>query len=126
MPNHNTHFIVINIRGTSKYKFEGIRKQRRCPCNSWTEHWNNFTGGKRITCAVLGCSRLANRGGHVISTDGRRDRLWWIVPICATHNDWRNRGEMVIDSRSKLVLANMWLTCKKPKTRGNQDAKSSR
>lgn len=113
MLNHNNCLITRNLKGTTNYKLSGEKvKRRRCRCGSWIEHWRKFTGGKRVTCAVIGCNNLAKCGAHVVSTDGRRDQQWWIVPVCSNCNHYRNIKEMKIDRRSWLVSANMWLTCK--------------
>ena len=102
-PNKNTHFIVKNIQGTSVY---------RCGCRSWIDHWRRATKADRLTCAVMGCGNLAAVGAHVISTDMRRDRQWWIAPFCRYHNLHTNKNEMFLDSRIVLVSANQMLTCK--------------
>jgi hypothetical protein len=102
MPNHNTHYIVKNINHTSG---------RSCNCKSWLEHWYRGTGQSRTTCCVIPCSKKAEVGAHVLLTDGRRTGQWWIVPMCKEHNHHTNKADMVIDSRTDLISANVSQTC---------------
>jgi hypothetical protein len=100
MPNHNTHKIVRNLRGTSG---------RRCSdgCASWIEHFRVHANLKAATCAFRGCTRTDLVGAHVLHTDGRTSNRWWIVPLCKGHNHYSNEEEMVLvkDLKHRLVPA---------------------
>jgi hypothetical protein len=101
MPNMHSHYLVRNLKSTSG---------RACACGSWIQHWRNETGSKRQLCAALGCTRDAIHGAHVYLLDNRHDWSWWIVPLCASCNHWRNDREMYIDCRVELVPANTQIT----------------
>ncbi len=101
-PNKNTHYIVKNLHGTT-----GLT----CGCGSWLAHWRNGAFSARESCAVLGCGRAAMVGAHVISTDRRTDRQWWIAPFCHFHNHHTRDDEFFLDSRITLVSANKAYTC---------------
>lgn len=96
MANHNTHFIVRNVAGTT-----GLR----CSCGNWLAHWRKHSGSRRTTCAQLGCQNPVEVGAHVESTDGRRVPKVWIAPLCKTCNHLGNVMEMPLDSRTYLVPA---------------------
>jgi len=100
--NHNTHYIVKNINGTSK---------NQCNCNSWLEHWENFTGLIAGDCSVRGCTNEATVGAHVLITDGRTPNKWWIVPMCHEHNHYTNYDEMILNKTVVLAPANVSETC---------------
>lgn len=100
IPNHNTHYLILNIDGTSGLK---------CGCGSWINHWRRFTRGTRNTCSVLGCQRTDIVGAHVLLADNRRNSDWWIVPLCNKHNHYQEG--MWIDSRTKLASADPDVTC---------------
>ena len=97
MPNHNTHLIVKNAEGTS-----GLTTPDRRP---WIDYWRAMTGNNRATCARLGCSNQVMVGAHVEFIDQRRSRNLYIVPLCSRCNNWRNREQMIIDSRTAVVEA---------------------
>ncbi len=96
MPNHNTHFIVENAVDTSGHV---------CRCRSWIQHWRNFSGGTRRTCAQLGCQNEARVGAHVVHADRRRRPTMHIAPLCHSCNHWANGARMIIDQRTWLVPA---------------------
>jgi hypothetical protein len=83
-PNKNTHYVVKNLRGTTKLK---------CSCGSWLDHWRNGARSQRATCAAIvngrPCGRTAEVGAHVVSVDRRTDCRWWIAPFCKKHNHYR-------------------------------------
>lgn len=99
-PNHNTHFIVENIDGTSHLKARQV-----CGCKDWTTHWRKHTGSRRTTCMVLGCSRPVEVGAHVRLIDGRRTDAPHIAGLCKGHNHPTQTLEMALDARSALIEA---------------------
>jgi hypothetical protein len=104
-PHRNSHWKLLNIKGTSDNK---------CVCNSWLDHWYNYTDSSRETCAVVPCSNPAQVGAHVQVDDWRSDFSWWIAPLCHKHNrDRENKREMYLDKRSTLVSANAAETCQR-------------
>ena len=102
--NMNTHDKVKNIIGSEQSKMQ-------CSCGSWIQHWRNYTGSKRIRCAVYGCNKDAKVGGHVISVDGRRKNHRYIVPICGSCNSSHNTEDMFIEKGVELIWANKQGTC---------------
>jgi hypothetical protein len=103
-PNRNSHWCVLNLRGTSMNK---------CECASWLAHWRNYTDSQRVICAAVPCNRPAAVGAHVLIDDWRSDFSWWIVPLCSMHNHHTNTREMYIDFRTTLVSANAAETCQR-------------
>lgn len=69
---------VKNIGGTSGYS-----SPCTC-CDTWIGHWRKWTGSRRSTCAIAGCSGKAV-GAHVRKSRST-DQRWYIVPICHRHN----------------------------------------
>jgi hypothetical protein len=92
---------VSNINGTT---------DRACNCGSWFAHWRKLSGQSlSLCCPMQSCIEPPEVGAHV-QKDGSRDRNWYIVPLCKTHN--RETGKSLdIDSRVKLVSANVSGTC---------------
>lgn len=101
-PNMNTHFLVVNVDGTT-----GLR----CGCRSWIRHWQKYSFGTRQVCTVLGCTNVAEVGAHVRSVDYRRDQDMWIAPLCKTCNSNHNIAPYYLDSRSKVVRAEKMEKC---------------
>lgn len=101
-PNKNTHWQVRNLNGTSGLK---------CQCGSWLAHWYNYTRSRRTTCAVVSCSRQAEVGAHVCSTDRRTDVKWWIAPFCKGHNHYSFTDAVFLKSEIELVSANKAYSC---------------
>ncbi|MGK2255248.1 MAG: hypothetical protein ACI8Y6_000539 [Brevundimonas sp.] len=101
--NCNTHCLVRNENGTSR--------RRRCACGTWIEHHRSQGGGRRTTCARMGCGGRAEVGAHVKFVDRRRGRGSWIVPFCRGCNHPSNTEAMFIDSRTMLVSARRSFTC---------------
>ncbi|MFM2119771.1 MAG: hypothetical protein RL722_1239 [Pseudomonadota bacterium] len=98
----NAHYCVLNLKGTSK---------NSCGCASWLRHWRNYAKTRRIYCAEFRCNRRAEVGAHVLIDDWRSSFSWWIVPLCKSHNHYRNTKEMYLDRSVTLVSANVALTC---------------
>ena len=101
-PNKNTHFLVKNLEGTSK---------RKCKCGSWIEHWRKFTGLNWSRCAVMNCGKKAEVGAHVIGMDERMKKQWWIAPFCKTHNFYKMKEMVYLDSRTVMASANVSISC---------------
>lgn len=94
---------VTNLQGT---------EPNACKCGSWLQHWKNFSGQVLpTTCAEVSCSNKPEHGAHV-QIDGSSDKSWYIVPLCAAHNN--KKGETLeIANWVKLVSANKSETCEK-------------
>lgn len=98
MPNKHTHFSVKNVSSTSG---------RQPPGPSWLDRLKELGGSQRKTCAVLGCTRTDVVGAHVQIADKRHTKEQWIAPLCKGHNHYTNKDEMFLDSRTKMVSANV-------------------
>jgi len=64
-PNRNAHFKVLNIQNT------GDRKCRKC--DGWLDHWYNYSGSRRGTCAIVPCGNPAEVGAHIQIDEWRHD-----------------------------------------------------
>jgi len=95
--------IVKNLNNTSTNK---------CKCDSWLDHWKEFSGKSvPTTCPVIDCSNKSEVGGHV-QKDSKSDNSWYIIPLCKEDNN--KRGECLTVSNSvALVSANISKTCGK-------------
>jgi len=78
---------VRNISGTAD--------NPPCPCGSWLDHWKNYTGFDNPACAVGGCEKRANVGGHVLKAGG--DMTQYIIPLCYEHNNKRDGVLEIMD-----------------------------
>jgi len=94
--NHNTHFIVRNLNGSTRHTRKG---------QSWADYYREQSRSKRTMCAVLGCSNQFEVGAHVKITDRRTNNSWYIAPFCKYHNHHSNTDEMLLDKRVVLVSA---------------------
>jgi hypothetical protein len=86
---------VKNIR-------EGSR-DTACGCGSWIRHWENGSGEERGVCCAVGCSNAADRGGHV-QLKNSEDRSWYIIPICAEHNNRFGEEYEIYDDTSLVPV----------------------
>ena len=77
-----------------------------CKCNSWLDHWEKFTNGKAVYCSVIGCTKSAELGGHVIRQNGT-DKSHYIIPLCSKCNKLTDAFE----TNATLVSANVQRTC---------------
>lgn len=80
-----------------------------CHCNSWLDHWKNYSNSFLIGCAATGCYNDAEVGGHVVFIN-RQDKNHYIIPICKSCSNLREtyRVRMV----TTFVSADMLKTCK--------------
>lgn len=92
---------VKNLNGTS---------DRECSCDSWTAHWENWTGKTATTCANTACDEFAEVGAHVKKV-GADDDATYIVPLCKACNQLED--EFSVDQ--ELAPANVAKTCGKGK-----------
>ena len=75
--------------------------------SSWLSFWKDMKGirqSESVICANLACTYSARHGGHVKkvkSDDGR----WYIVPLCVSCNEDKDK-EFVVDA-SSLVRASI-------------------
>lgn len=102
MENYNSHWVVRNLRGTTKNK---------CACKSWIAHWRAATRSQRAKCCRLSCNETAAVGAHVQIVDGRASGQWFIVPFCKSCNHYRNYDLMYIKRDVVMISANLALTC---------------
>ena len=56
--------------------------------NSWKEYWEDKKNRFFSKCSCVTCSEKAVFGGHVKMVHGTNK--WFIVPICARHNNVAN------------------------------------
>lgn len=94
---------VKNINGTSA---------NTCKCGSWLNHWMQYSRKPLPAyCSEVTCSQKPEVGAHV-QMDSAFDRIWYIVPLCKSHN--AKYGESLnISIDATLVLANVADTCGK-------------
>ncbi|MDC0933490.1 hypothetical protein OAR97_06530 [Arcobacteraceae bacterium] len=92
---------VRNLNGTSS---------NRCKCNSWLEHWENFSNQTVKQCVVNGCINIPTVGGHIQKT-GLADQSWYIIPICKSCNG-KYGEELEVTDKVNLISANVNYTCK--------------
>lgn len=93
--------LISNINGTAQYA---------CACESWLQHWVNFSGWPvPAFCPVVGCLNRRLVGAHVqIAGDNR----WYIFPLCAACN--QADGALDVSDVYPLVSANQAYTCARP------------
>jgi hypothetical protein len=96
MANFNTHWVVRNTAGSSRFP-------RQCSCTSWIKHWKAATGSTRIVCARWSCGDKAVDGAHVQIMDGRASKEWYIVPFCADCNRSKHKDWMFLKRNVELV-----------------------
>ncbi len=101
--NRNSHFLVRNENGTSR--------RPRCLCGTWIGHYHGQGGGRRTTCARMGCRGAAEVGAHVKFVDRRHGRGSWIAPLCRGCNHPSNQSAMYLDRRPILISARRSFTC---------------
>jgi hypothetical protein len=86
----------MKVRNLQEYS-----RPPKCGCGSWIHHWENGSGEDKWLCCATGCLNDADRGGHVQLKDSE-DRRWYIIPICAKHNNKFGK-EFEIDDDTALV-----------------------
>lgn len=89
-----------NLNGTA---------DNQCKCDSWIEHYKNFSDGQPIICSVVKCDGFATYGGHVQKANAK-DNHWYIVPLCR-HCNTRKNQELALENNTDLVSANVSKTC---------------
>jgi hypothetical protein len=70
-------------------KVKNLKEESRkpsCGCGTWIHHWEKGSGKKKGDCCGTNCPNDADRGGHVQKKDVNDDS-WYIIPICAKHNN---------------------------------------
>ena len=69
-------------------QFKNSNGSRTISCCSGNAllHWERNTGRKAKQCSVLGCTKKAEHGGHVINCHGNASRRQYIIPLCRKHN----------------------------------------
>lgn len=96
---------VQNINGTS---------DNECKCGSWKAHWEKYNeNGDEwpMLCSEVGCIESATEGAHVQKED-EKDKNWYIIPLCKTHNGLHGKELEVVASTS-FAPANCSETCGK-------------
>lgn len=92
---------VNNVNGTSA---------SNCKCGSWLEHWKKFSGqSSPAYCSEKACTKKPDVGAHV-QKDNSTDKGWYIVPLCAGHNQQTGKSLDLMESVT-LVTANVSQTC---------------
>lgn len=91
---------VINLQAAS---------DSRCNCDTWLDHWKNFSEQNISTCVVINCDNNAEVGGHVKQINIIRDN-WYIIPLCKKCN---NRRYDILDISESVIFvpANIAKTC---------------
>ncbi len=95
---------VKNIKGTSELK---------CKCDSWLQHWENFSSSNAKYCKVLKCTNEADVGAHVLKCNSD-DGSHYIIPLCHSHNQIENDCFTV--EKTIFISANISETCDAKKT----------
>lgn len=98
--------LVRNIEGTS---------DNTCRCGSWMTHWERFAAGRSALsaapqCSIQGCSSYELLGAHA-QKNSSGDNGWYIVPLCASHN--QRTSSLSIRDDVPLAPANVSQTCGK-------------
>jgi hypothetical protein len=75
-----------------------------CGCGSWIHHWENGSGRKKGFCCVIDCQNKADRGGHIQRKVIGDDR-WYIIPICAKHNNQFGKELDIYDGTSLIPVS---------------------
>jgi hypothetical protein len=112
------NYLEINDENNKGWRNKAGTGDRKCPCGSWKNHWENFNGfnfkfedeGGRI-CSEENCSEFATEGAHVFqeNNDSRKE---FIVPLCDTHNNPANTKPFNLKIlKTVLVSANKGETC---------------
>lgn len=95
---------VKNIAGTSN-------NPPTCDCDSWIDHWENYTKENRMRCHAKDCINPVEVGAHV-QKSGSGDRTWHIVPFCKGHNNISPDTEIELKSDYQLAPAALLSSCK--------------
>ncbi|MBF4230609.1 MULTISPECIES: hypothetical protein [Vibrio] len=90
-----------NLKGTSN---------NTCHCNSWLDHWLEYSGANSLPsqCGEKSCLNSPEVGAHVIKVNST-DKKWYIVPLCKKHN--KEDEEFELYSSIKLAPALVSETC---------------
>lgn len=98
---------VKNVAGSAK-------RSPKCPnCGPWKDHWKMFSKDPWPTkCSVLTCNALADRGGHVVDANDKRNREY-IVPMCEKCNGKSPDDKFMLDIGTVMISANCSDTCDK-------------
>lgn len=78
-----------------------------CFCDSWLDHWINFSGQSTNNCVVIGCLNEPTVGAHV-HVQGYGESVQ-ILPMCDSHNS--TDDVMEVSDRWNPVSANPDETC---------------
>lgn len=71
----------------TQYKNSNGSRTITCCNRNALIHWERNTGQKAKQCSVLGCTKKAEHGGHVINYHGNASRRQYIIPLCRKLND---------------------------------------
>jgi hypothetical protein len=80
-----------------------------CKCDTWLDHWDQFSGQSPIYCPVAECMNHVEIGARV-QKDSPTDKGWYIVPLCRKHYAMQGETLRVNDSLM-LVSAKVSETC---------------
>jgi len=105
---------IVPARNKTGWQNKSGTGGRKCPCGSWENHWNKFSGKKfeEQNCANEKCSSKAEHGSHVYNTNfsGAKE---WIVPFCAKCNLAEEGKTFTLRDDTIIVNANVGETCGK-------------
>ena len=85
------------------------------PISSWIAYYRKYGTKKNekkkniLKCAIKGCKKKKKNEiveGHVTiegENKGKREKQFWILEICKTHNHHINKKWMVVENSRKLV-----------------------
>lgn len=93
------------------WKNKGGTGDRACHCNSWKNHWVNYSRGNWPSgCSVEGCGNKAEVGAHIYneSPDVTNE---YIAPFCDSCN--KKSSVIKLKGGTTLVRANKQETCEK-------------
>lgn len=94
---------VHNINGTS---------DNECKCGTWKAHWEKYNEKHASWpkwCSEKNCVSTPTVGAHVQKEVGA-DKDWYIIPLCADHNNMRGKSIDIVESTS-FASANRGKTC---------------
>lgn len=73
------------------------------------KHWRTVTRSKTGLCKELVCTNDATVGA-LVQKSNSKDTIWYIVPLCSTHNDMKGL-ELDLLGNPTLVSTNVSKTC---------------
>eukprot|EP00117_Sycon_ciliatum_P034211 scpid80195/ scgid1685/ len=84
--------IARNVNGTGAERYQNSKS--KSPYESWIDLWKGereVKARQAVCCSVMKCPDEGTLGGHVRFPMTISPHVWYIVPICASHNQMKNK-----------------------------------